>query len=225
MSKFNFGEFASGGFVRDSELRPSAVLITYICTPQDLERAEVLSSLWHQGQVRKYTGEPYAIHPLEVQEILKEYEAEIDVQIAALLHDVVEDVTMDDGELIGLFFGDHIRHLVLEVTDVSHPEDGNRSVRKAIDREHLSKASSAGKMIKLADLISNTLSIVEHDPNFAKKKYLPEKALLLGVLRDSHEGLWNHAYNQVLDLWAQLRLQDPDLPPEPERGFLEMTYE
>jgi hypothetical protein len=54
-------------------------------------------------------------------------------------------------------------------------------VRKAIDRDRLAKASGGGQSIKLADLISNSESIVRHDPNFAVT-YLAEKAELLDVL-------------------------------------------
>jgi hypothetical protein len=69
------------------------------------------------------------------------------------------------------------------LTDVSRPEDGNRAARKAIDLAHTAKASPAAKTIKLADLIDNTRSIVERDPDFAKV-YLQEKARLLEVLQE-----------------------------------------
>jgi hypothetical protein len=71
--------------------------------------------------------------------------------------------------------------------------DGNRAVRKAIDREHLAKASPAAKTIKLADLISNSRSILQHDPKFAAV-YLAEKRLLLEVLKDGDPTLWSQAY-------------------------------
>ena len=44
-------------------------------------------------------------------------------------------------------------YLVDCLTDVSKPSDGNRAVRKEIDRQHLAKASPKAKTIKLADLI------------------------------------------------------------------------
>lgn len=101
---------------------------------------------------------------------------------AAWLHDTVEDTpaTLDEVERV---FGFEVAALVEMLTDVSKPSDGNRAVRKAIDREHTAKASPQAKTIKLADLIDNTRSITEHDPKFAAV-YLAEKALLLEVLRD-----------------------------------------
>ena len=111
---------------------------------------------------------------------------------AALLHDVVEDtdVSLED---ISIKFGPDIADLVSDLTDVSKPEDGNRATRKALDRAHTARASAAAKTIKLADLISNSRSIVEFDPHFAKV-YLKEKALLLGVLTDGDQILWKKAH-------------------------------
>jgi hypothetical protein len=64
---------------------------------------------------------------------------------------------------------------------VSRPKDGNRAVRKAIDREHTARAPAGAQTVKLADLIANTRSIVKHDVAFART-YLAEKRLLLEVL-------------------------------------------
>ncbi len=37
-----------------------------------------------------------------------------------------------------------------------------------MDRAHLARASDAGKLIKLADLIDNIIDIDKHDPHLAK---------------------------------------------------------
>ncbi|WP_291333124.1 hypothetical protein, partial [Desulfovibrio sp.] len=78
-------------------------------------------------------------------------------------------------------FGDDVAELVFWLTDVSRPGDGNRITRKSKDREHLAQASARAKAVKLADLIDNTASIVEHNPDFATV-YLREKSALLNVL-------------------------------------------
>ena len=82
-----------------------------------------------------------------------------------------------------MHFGIEIATLVSDLTDLSKPDDGNRKVRKTIDRLHLAKASPMAKTIKLADLIDNAESIVQHDPKFAKV-YMREKRLLLEVLQE-----------------------------------------
>jgi (p)ppGpp synthase/HD superfamily hydrolase len=143
-------------------------------------------------QRRKYTHEPYIVHPGEVVMILLEHGIECpEILAAAWLHDVVEDtaVTIDT---ICDEFGEEVAILVAGLTDVSKPEDGNRAARKEIDRKHTSAQSPDCKTIKLADLISNTRSIVERDPEFAKI-YLAEKRLLLHVLTEGNAALWDLA--------------------------------
>jgi hypothetical protein len=90
--------------------------------------------------------------------------------------------------------------LLPALTDVSRSADGNRKARKALDRAHTAKASPAAKTIKLADLIDNTKSIVEHDPEFARV-YLAEKAALLEVLKEGDQVLWAMASNLVRESW------------------------
>jgi len=82
---------------------------------------------------------------------------------------------------IHMAFGADIATLVGWLTDVSKPEDGNRAHRKAMDRENTAAAPAEAQTIKLADLISNSRSIMQHDPAFART-YLEEKRLLLAVM-------------------------------------------
>jgi (p)ppGpp synthase/HD superfamily hydrolase len=114
---------------------------------------------------------------------------------AALLHDVVEDthVTLDQIEDR---FGNEVAELVGWLTDISRPEDGNRRTRKALDRFHSADAPAEAQTIKLADLIHNTISIAEHDPNFWKV-YREEKIELLKVLTKGDKTLMYRAQQQV----------------------------
>ena len=140
-------------------------------------------------QLRKYTKEPYIVHPEEVAYAVSLVTRDEDVIAAAWLHDTIEDTHVTYEALLS-DFGKRIADLVLEVTDVSKPGDGNRAVRKAMDREHLAKASPEGQTIKLADLISNTSSITEYDPGFAKV-YLAEKRALMSVLTKGDKTLYD----------------------------------
>lgn len=150
------------------------------------------------GQKRKYTGEPYIVHPAEVVQILKTAGVtDPNMLAAAWLHDVLEDTRLDQRDLVQVF-GPVVAVLVGQLTDVSTLADGNRERRKTLDRKHTEQAHPFAKSVKLADLISNTRSIVMYDPNFARV-YLKEKALLLEVLRDcSHPVLWVQA-NELLE--------------------------
>ena len=73
-----------------------------------------------------------------------------------------------------------------------HDQYGNRAHRKRLDRERLSRAPAAAQSIKVSDLIDNTASIVERDPDFAVT-YMREKALLLPLLTRADEGLRRRA--------------------------------
>lgn len=146
----------------------------------------------HDGQLRKYTNEPYINHPIEVAQIVSGVTSDHECICAAFLHDVIEDCGVTNEDLIGAGFGEEIIDLVWQLTDVSKPEDGNRANRKALDREHIANASPKAKTVKLADLLSNTRSIVKHDADFAKV-YMAEKKLLLEVLKEGHPSLYFRA--------------------------------
>lgn len=145
---------------------------------------------------RKYTNDPYIVHPAEVAKLVSMVCFDEDVICAAWLHDVVEDTvfTIDD---IHCLFGARVATLVEQLTDVAVPSDGNRKVRAEINRKHTAIACDDAKTIKLADLISNTKSIVDHDPDFAVV-YLKEKELLLEVLQGGNQQLYNMAADSLI---------------------------
>ena len=163
-----------------------------------VHKAQVYAMAAHAavGQRRKYTDEPYIVHPAEVASIVASVPGSTpDMVAAAWLHDVVEDTgcTLTD---VHVAFGADIAALVGWLTDVSKPEDGNRARRKAMDREHTAEAPAEAQTIKLADLISNSRSIMQHDPEFAKT-YLAEKRMLLEVMTKGDRGLHAEASKHV----------------------------
>ena len=129
-------------------------------------------------------------------EIVKSVPHDDAMLAAALLHDVVEDTDVSIEE-IKEAFGEDVASLVSDLTDVSKPEDGNRKLRKAMDREHSAQASARAQTVKLADLISNSSDILENDPKFAKV-FLAEKELLLEVLTKGDKSLHSRAASFVL---------------------------
>jgi (p)ppGpp synthase/HD superfamily hydrolase len=162
-----------------------------------VERARIFATAAHAavGQTRKYTGEPYIVHPIEVAKIVESHGGSNAMIAAALLHDVLEDTSVT-FDVLETEFGSEVAELVLWLTDVSKPEDGNRSTRRALDRQHSAAAPAEAQTVKVADLISNTRSIVAHDPGFAKV-YLEEKRLLLEVLTRADSTLLTMAREQV----------------------------
>jgi len=147
----------------------------------------------HKGHQRKYTNNPYTDHLAEVAGIVSSVERMSDVVFAcAWLHDVVEDRGVTPEELEERF-GKLVRLGVMALSDL---EEGNRAQRKALSRDRLSKCSGWIQNIKVADLISNTSSIVQHDPKFAVT-YLEEKRLLLDVLTNADPRLLEIARQQI----------------------------
>jgi (p)ppGpp synthase/HD superfamily hydrolase len=165
-------------------------------TPQDLiENARVFATAAHAaiGQKRKYTFEPYVVHPIQVAEIVKSVGGTPAMICAALLHDVLEDTKVPEW-VLRTEFGDLVTDMVVWLTKVEVP--GNRKVRKEAELRRLYGAPEEVQTIKLADLIANTPSIVFHDPNFAKT-FLREKRELLEVLTKGDRTLLDRAHKQL----------------------------
>lgn len=148
-----------------------------------------LATIRHAGQTRKYTGEPYVCHPIEVAQItyanmVDEFtdEALETAVIAAILHDTVED-TATKIEEIHKRFGERVARAVDDLTDKHLPGYGapNRAERKRREAERLALACPEAQCVKLADLESNTRAIFTYDPGFAKV-YLPEKLAIIDRL-------------------------------------------
>lgn len=163
-----------------------------------IEKARAFATAAHAavGQLRKYTFEPYIVHPAEVAALVATVPGHTPEMVAAAwLHDTVEDTGVT-SELIRSEFGDEVATLVGWLTDVSRPDHGNRAARKAVDRAHTAAAPAAAQTIKLADLIANTRSIMQHDEKFAVT-YLAEKRMLLEVMTKGDPGLMAQARAQI----------------------------
>jgi guanosine-3',5'-bis(diphosphate) 3'-pyrophosphohydrolase len=152
----------------------------------------------HKAQRRKYTGNPYTDHLAEVAGIVATVApldladlADLMVSVA-WLHDCVEDQDVTVTQLRAEF-GDAVADGVRLLSDL---EKGNRAERKALSRARLADAPGWVQTIKCADLISNTSSIVMHDPKFALV-YLEEKRLLLDCLTEADPRLLTLARMQA----------------------------
>lgn len=146
----------------------------------------------HANQRRKYTGNPYVDHLAEVAGIVAAASLGPRGIATAWLHDCVEDQGVKSSELMELF-GSVVTSGVMLLSDL---ETGNRAERKAASRARLAQAPAWVQTIKVADLISNTSSIVEHDPKFAVA-YLEEKRLLLDVMIKADPALLDVARCQI----------------------------
>jgi (p)ppGpp synthase/HD superfamily hydrolase len=147
-----------------------------------VKKAEEFATAAHASidQRRKYTNQPYIVHPKAVAATVASVDHDEPMIAAAWLHDVVEDTPITI-ETIANEFGAEIAGLVADLTDVAMASAGNRQQRAAIDRQHSAQSDPSAKTVKLADLIDNLSDIATADPGFAPL-YLSEKELLLEVL-------------------------------------------
>src|SRR6185295_7574628 len=122
-----------------------------------LARAYHFAAVAHVDQRRKGdAAEPYMNHLTEVADLVaRATGGDLDVTIAAVLHDAVEDTAVTPAE-VAAAFGPRVAALVAEVTDDKSLE---KATRKALQIEHAAHASVGAKTIKLADKTSNLRSM------------------------------------------------------------------
>jgi len=160
-----------------------------------LKAAYQFASEAHEGQKRKDTGDDYFTHPIRVSAAVCAYAGStVDMAVAAMLHDVLEDtkVTLEQLEER---FGTEVANLCVQLTNPSvnlSPHDGTRAKRKEMDREYLATVSREAKIIKLFDRIDNVIDIRKVDPKRMDwaLMYLEESWLLAEVLKDADEKLY-----------------------------------
>lgn len=146
----------------------------------------------HSGQERKYTHDPYIVHPVAVARTVASVTEDCEMISAALLHDVIEDTPFTFEQIKDSVLGYRVADIVRELTNATTLEFGNRAKRKAFERDRLARVSDAAQTVKLADLIDNSHSIIKYDPNFAKV-FMREMAALLDVLVRGDERLLERA--------------------------------
>lgn len=133
----------------------------YIQQNQRLNQAIIFAAQCHAGQLRKGTTLPYILHPLETMQILSVMQADTNLLIAGLLHDVLED-TDTTAEQITQQFGPEVLALVQEHSENKADSWLNRKLRAI---QMLEQADLPQKMLALADKLSNLL---QHCPEIIR---------------------------------------------------------
>lgn len=131
---------------------------------QPFIRAVAFAAEKHRHQRRKDAQcSPYINHPLELADVLASEGGvtDLDVLMAAVLHDTVEDTETTPAELAARF-GERIAGIVMEVTDdKALPKD----TRKRLQVEHAPRLSQEARLVKLADKICNLRDILASPPS------------------------------------------------------------
>lgn len=170
-----------------NKIPDTIVIPEFISSNQLYMRAAQFAHGHHDavGQVRKGSGLPYIVHPLEVAALTHTYANEfgyhtdwIEVAVvAALLHDVIEDTKCTYNQ-VEHEFGAPVRDTVFWLTNVTTKENGNRRVRKDLETVRLVQSPGRVKFIKCCDSISNGRGILSDKPESAQL-FLTEKMALL----------------------------------------------
>lgn len=164
----------------------------------------------HKG-VRRRSGEPYIIHPIEVAKIVvNDIGLGYKSIVAALLHDVVEDTEYTTEDIRNLF-GDKIASLVDGLTKIKTVLDNeDKAQTKSIQAENFKRILLTLNddvrvvLIKLADRLHNCRTI-EFMPEHKRDKILSETMFIFIPL--AHRlGLYS-IKSEMEDIW--LRYKEP----------------
>jgi (p)ppGpp synthase/HD superfamily hydrolase len=161
------------------------------------ENAKLLAYEGHDGQFRKYTGEPYISHPERVHDkvtlfclrkALPEEKKKL-MQRVAWCHDIREDCPKISKERIVSETDEETFNLIEELTNPSKKSKASRAIRKQMDRDHLANVSWEARVIKLCDRIDNLSDMKKCPDQSFIDLYTNESRLLLEVLRGTDEVL------------------------------------
>ena len=128
-----------------------------------LLKAVLFAAEKHENQRRKNSaGTPYINHPIEVVEYLNRVGGveDIEILIAAVLHDTIEDTDTTEHEIRDRF-GATVLNFVVECSDDKSLE---KAERKRLQIVNAPKKSDGAKQIKLADKSCNLKSILVDPP-------------------------------------------------------------
>jgi guanosine-3',5'-bis(diphosphate) 3'-pyrophosphohydrolase len=145
----------------------------------------------HRDDRRKgQTAAPYINHPIAVAEQLAAHGLgdDLDLLMAAVLHDVIED-TDASFEDVRSQFGPRVAGIVQEVSDDKSIE---KEERRQLVVDTIAHKSRAARLVKLSDLIANVHDVVHHPPQWTlerKLNYLRWAEQIAAAVVGTHAGL------------------------------------
>jgi GTP pyrophosphokinase len=128
-----------------------------------IEKAYSLAKSAHRGQ-KRMSGEAYIAHPMAVAQILYSWQMDAVTIQAGLLHDVVEDTSVQLNQLEH-DFGEEVARIVDGVTKISQLRSQNKTASNTQSLENIRKLLVATAqdirviLVKLADRMHNMRTI------------------------------------------------------------------
>ncbi len=149
-----------------------------------LEEAICFATKAFEGQVRKCENHPAILHSLEAATITQTVTKDMNVVIAAVLHDTVEDAEITIEE-IKEKFGERVAELVAAETENKRPEKSLKDTWKIRKQEAI-------------DILKNTND-------------LGIKAIFLGDKLSNLRSLYRSKLMLGEELWNQFHQNDPEM--------------
>lgn len=155
----------------------------------NIEEVDKFAEECHRGQFRKYTNEPYIVHPRRVLSLYKRLESKRVSGISGsnrsicLLHDVIEDCDVTHSQLVNNF-GYTVANGVMALTNRYTKKDFpdlNRGERSVLEAVRLSGINPGLQEIKVLDMIDNLTDFAQNDPSYFPK-YLEEKKFCVQLM-------------------------------------------
>ncbi|MEL6539591.1 MAG: HD domain-containing protein [Bacteroidota bacterium] len=133
---------------------------------------------WYHGPSKRYSGEPFYLHPMAVAQIVLDYNQEEATIIGALLHDTVEDTQML-LQHIETVFGKETAEVVDLVTHLQSMEGSLYKVKLSAEeniRMLERTGNTRGLYVKLADRMHNVRTIHGHS-TVEKRKLIAQETM------------------------------------------------
>lgn len=141
-----------------------------------IERAYICAEAAHKGQMRQ-SGEDYITHPVAAALTLAKLRMDYQTIMAALLHDVLEDTSVDKADLISAF-GEEVAELVDGVSKLTQIEFENREEAQAENFRKMILAMVRDIrviLVKLSDRLHNMRTLGHKAP--AKRRRIALETL------------------------------------------------
>lgn len=171
-----------------------------------IKKAHEFAKEKHKDQKRKFTGENYLTHLENTANLLwsVEEDAEIDMLVAALLHDVVEDTSTSLKE-VDQNFGPTVMKLVEELTT-----DNEKQTTEGKDvylTGKIEKMSEKAFTIKLCDRLDNVMGLKDKSvPLKFKLRYIDETKYIITNLNRDINVIQKHLLDRIKSMILYLEL-------------------
>lgn len=156
------------------------------------EQALRVATTTHRHQNRKGCEIPYITHPVYVSVILLRYGFPVEIAVAGLLHDVVEDQGYPLSKIEDLF-GTQVSEMVGALSEDKVDAAGNKrkwEIRKQGTLQRLREASLEAVAVKAADTLHNARSIMLDVQQEGPKIWLQFTRGLEPLLHHYRQVLW-----------------------------------